>query len=461
MLNPVCPPGPPTPPPTYLPHTTPLHHPTAPDDAVSSLSLVLTIYTPTSTACSHSPMERFGFRSHFSSHALTIFLVLCLVFATTTNAHNITRMLAELPEFSTFNHYLTVTHLAAEINRRQTITVLAVDNAGMSDILSKHLSLPTLKNVLSLHVLVDYYGAKKLHQITDGTTLTSTIFQASGAAAGTSGFVNITDLKAGKVGFGTEDGELTATFVKSIKEIPYYISVLQISKILTSQEAEAPVAAPSLNLTDILNMQGCKAFADLLKATGAEQTFDENVDGGLTVFCPSDAAIRGFASRYKNLTAAKKTSLLLYHGFPVYYSLQMLKSNNGKMNTLATDGKQKYALTVQTDGEDVKLETEVVTATITGTVKDEEPLVVYKIDKVLQPTELFDAGSEPDDEAAPAPKASKKAKSKAKGAADDGDAEAPADDSEDTTADEDNAAAKLSGGKLVATVLFALCLRIF
>lgn len=400
-------------------------------------------------------METLRFRA--ATLALSISIIFVVV--GTISAHNITRMLAEHPEFSTFNHYLTVTHLAAEINRRQTITVLAVDNAGMSDILAKHLSLPTLKNVLSLHVLVDYYGAKKLHQITDGTTLTSTIFQASGAASGTSGFVNITDLKAGKVGFGTEDGKLTATFVKSIKEIPYYISVLQISKVLTSEEAEAPVAAPTVNLTEILNMQGCKAFADLLKSTGADKTFDENVDGGLTVFCPSDAAIRSFSNKFKNLTAAKKTSLLLYHGFPVYYSLQMLKSNNGKMNTLATDGKQKYALTVQTDGEDVKLETKVVTATITGTVKDEDPLVVYKIDKVLQPTELFDADdSDTDEDTAPAPKASKHAKAKSKGAAQDEEADAPADDSDDTAADENNAAVKMSGWKLIATVIVALCL---
>lgn len=111
------------------------------------------------------------------------------------NGHNITRILAQHPEFSTFNHYLTVTHLAGEINRRQTITVLAVDNAGMSSILSKHLSIYTLKNVLSLHVLVDYFGTRKLHQITDGTTLVSSMFQATGAASGTSGYVNITDFK--------------------------------------------------------------------------------------------------------------------------------------------------------------------------------------------------------------------------------------------------------------------------
>src|SRR2546421_480559 len=100
-----------------------------------------------------------------------------------------------------------------------------------------------------------------------------------------------------------------------------------------------------------MSRQGCKSFSDLLKATGAEKTFEENLDGGLTVFCPTDTVLSGFMPKYKNLTAAKKVSLLLYHGIPVYQSLQMLKSSNGLMNTLATDGANKYDFTVQDDGE--------------------------------------------------------------------------------------------------------------
>ena len=102
----------------------------------------------------------------------------------------------------------------------------------MSSLLAKQLSLYSLKNVLSLHVLVDYFGSKKLHQITNRTALTSTMFQATGAAPGSSGYINITDIKGGKVGFGAEDndGKLDAVYVKSVAEIPYVISVLQISQ---------------------------------------------------------------------------------------------------------------------------------------------------------------------------------------------------------------------------------------
>lgn len=161
-------------------------------------------------------------------------LLTLFFFSSISHAHNITSILAKHPQFSTFNHYLTITHLAAEINRRQTITVLALDNAAMSSLLSKQYSVYTLRNVLSLHVLTDYFGSKKLHQITNGTALTSSMFQATGSASGSSGYVNITDLKGGKVGFGTEDneGKLDASYVKSLLEMPYNISVLQISQVV-------------------------------------------------------------------------------------------------------------------------------------------------------------------------------------------------------------------------------------
>ncbi|KAL4361979.1 hypothetical protein GQ457_04G025260 [Hibiscus cannabinus] len=340
------------------------------------------------------------------SLSLSLLLLLLLSFSTTTtNAHNITRILAKYPQFSSFNHYLTATHLASQINRRQTITVLVLDNTAMSSLLSRHFSLYTLKNILSLHVIVDYFGSKKLHRISKRTTLASTMFQATGSAPGTSGFINITNLKGGKVGFGAEDneGKLDATFVKSVKEIPYNISVIQISHPLDSAEAEAPTAPPSdLNLIEIMSKQGCKAFADLLKATGADKTFNQNLDAGLTVFCPTDRILKDFMPKYKNLTASKKKSLLLYHGIPVYMNMQLLKTNTGTMNTLATDGVDNFDFTVDKDDEVVTLDTSVVTAKITGIVKDEEPLIVYSINKVLLPKEIYkpvEAVSAPDEDA--------------------------------------------------------------
>jgi hypothetical protein len=191
----------------------------------------------------------------------------------------------------------------------------------------------------------------------------------------------------------------------------------------------------------------------LLISSGADKTFQESIDGGLTVFCPTDTVINGFTPKYKNLTAPQKVSLLLYHGIPVYQSMQMLKSSNGVVNTLATDGANKYDFTVQNDGEEVTLKTKVVTVKITGTVKDEEPLVVYKIDKVLLPRELFKVAP-----TAPAPKASPKDKAKAKAEAP-SEADTPAGDTVgDQTADS-NGAGGVDGGRM-AMVFFSFCVGV-
>ncbi|GAB4845955.1 Fasciclin-like arabinogalactan protein 1 [Ancistrocladus abbreviatus] len=408
-------------------------------------------------------------RSSVTTAGKLMFLISTLMLlASTTNAHNITHILAQFPEFSTFNHYLTVTHLAAEINRRQTITVCVVDNAAMNSLLAKHLSIYAIKNVLSLHVLLDYFGAKKLHQITDGTVLSATMYQATGSAPGTSGFVNITDMKGGKVAFGAEDaGTLDASFVKSVKEIPYNLSVIQISKILTSPEAEAPAPGPAgMNLTDVMSAHGCKVFADTLSGTDAEKTYMGNIEGGLTVFCPLDDAFKKFLPKFKNLTADGKNSLLLYHGIPIYQSISSLKSNNGPMNTLATDGASKYDFTVQNDGEQVTLITKVVTAKITGTLFDEQPVAIYTIDKVLLPKELFKADISPAPAPTPeakAPKSSKKnhhASPPAPDASSDSGpspADGPDGDAADQTADNNDAGgSRFKSGGMVLSVALGL-----
>ncbi|XP_061366046.1 fasciclin-like arabinogalactan protein 1 isoform X2 [Gastrolobium bilobum] len=380
--------------------------------------------------------------------------VLLLFTAATTHAHNITRILNKYPEFSTFNHYLTLTHLAPEINRRTTITVCAVNNAAMNDLLGKHPSIYTIKNVLSLHVLLDYFGARKLHQITNGTALAATMYQATGTAPGSSGFVNITDLRGGKVGFGAEnnDGTLSASFVKSVEEIPYNISVIQISNLLPSAAAEAPTPAPSQqNLTAIMSKHGCKVFADTLSATAdALSTFTDSLAGGLTVFCPMDDAFKAFLPKYKNLTAAGKASLLEFHGVPVYLSLDLLKSNNGPENTLATDGANKFDFTVQNDGEQVTLKTKATTAKITDTLIDEQPLAIFAIDKVLLPRELFKAEAP---SPSPAPKSKKK---KGANAPADSSSDAPADspdDAADQNADDSSGAVRFDGARYFNVIL--------
>ena len=150
--------------------------------------------------------------------------------------------------------------------------------------------------------------------------------------------------------------------------------------------------------------------------------------------------------------------------------MAMLKSNNGLENTLATDGANKYDLTVQNDGEEVTLKTKVVTTKITGTLIDEQPLAIYTIDKVLLPRELFKAEA-PSPAPAPAPepaaadapaspkKGSKKKKQKAADAPADEEA-APADspgDAADESAD-DNGAVSFDGSRYVNVIVMVMAL---
>ncbi|XP_010279320.1 PREDICTED: fasciclin-like arabinogalactan protein 2 [Nelumbo nucifera] len=150
---------------------------------------------------------------------------------------------------------------------------------------------------------------------------------ATSSAPDTSSFVNITNLKGSKVGFGAESNH---------------------GKVMASTEDKAPTPGPSqLNLTSLMSKQGCKVFTDMLVASEAEQTFDNNIEGGLTVFCPTNQVFKDFMPKYKNLTIDGKNLLLLYHGIPVYHSMEMLRSNNGVVNTLAIDGANKYDSTIQ------------------------------------------------------------------------------------------------------------------
>ncbi|XP_073047931.1 fasciclin-like arabinogalactan protein 1 [Primulina eburnea] len=391
--------------------------------------------------------------------AAAVFLAVLIVFPT-TDAFNVTSMLDKHPEFSTFNHYLSVTQLAPEINRRRTITVCVVDNPGMADLLAKHLTLGGIKNVLSYHVLLDYFDAKKLHQITDGSALAATMYQATGSATGSSGFVNITDLSRGKVGFSPEDngGNVSATFVKSVEAQPYDISIIQISNLLPSYEAEAPAPAPSqVNITKLMSAHGCKVFADTLAGSPAESTFEGNIDSGLTIFCPGDEAMKSFLPKYKNLTAGDQQSLLEYHAMPIYESLPGLRSNNGLTSTLATVG-NKFVFTVQNDGTEVTIITKLVTAKVINTVVDNQPLAIYQVNKVLIPPELSKLGGlAPAPAPGPAAESPKSSKSKHKSPpAPPGPSESPADGPDGDVADQNSSGAEMvqiGGGILGALIL--------
>jgi len=329
-------------------------------------------------------------------------LLLLLSLLAVVSAHNITDILAADPQYSDFNNFLTQTRLADEINTRQTITVLVLNNAAFSAVADKH-PLSVVKNVLSLHILLDYFDNTKLHQITNGTTLSTTLYQTTGTASGNVGSVNITDLKGGKVGFGSaaSGSKLDSSYTKSVKQIPYNISVIEISApIIAPGILAAPPPSADLNITALIEKAGCKTFASLISTNGLVKTFQSTADKGLTIFAPNDEAFkaRGVPDLSK-LTNAEIVSLLQYHATAKYLPVGSLKTTKDAINTLASNGAGKFDFTVSNAGDSLTIHTGVDNSRIADTVLDSTPLTIYSVDNLLLPPELFATSPSP----APAP----------------------------------------------------------
>jgi hypothetical protein len=335
-------------------------------------------------------------------HPILLFLALTGLTAT-ISAHNITDILSGFPEYSVCNSYLSQTKVADDINSRQTITVLVLNNAAMSALAGKH-PLSVIKKALSLLVLLDYYDPPKLHQLSKGTTLTTTLYQTTGNAPGNLGFVNITDLQGGKVGFGSAapGSKLDSSYTKSVKQIPYNVSVLEISSpIIAPGMLTAPApSASDVNITAALEKAGCKTFASLITTNGVKKTFESAIEKGLTIFAPNDEAFKApGVPDLSKLSNAEIVSLLLYHARAGYTPLGTLKTTKDPLTTLATNGAGKYELTVTTAGDEVTLHTGVGSSRIADTVLDSTPLAIFTVGNVLLPTELFGKSPSP----APAP----------------------------------------------------------
>ncbi|XP_051192912.1 fasciclin-like arabinogalactan protein 1 [Lolium perenne] len=228
------------------------------------------------------------------ANSLAVLLLLVLsTWPTCPAAHNITAILAARHDMAEFSRLLTSTGLADDINERNTITVLAVDDAGMAALRARHLPREALRHVLSLHVLVDYYDRAKLHRLPGGSADVSTLFQASGDAPGSAGMVEISERRGGSVAFvPQEDGDHDAhapavLFVRSVHEAPYNISVLQVGAVMSSPAAEAPSSpesSPRHRATDVAHKNGTRpgddAAADAPSRGGDGEGEGDRADGG-------------------------------------------------------------------------------------------------------------------------------------------------------------------------------------
>lgn len=325
-----------------------------------------------------------------------LLILLYLTLLIPADSHNITAVLDAFPEYSVYNSYLSQTKVCDEINSHETVTCLVLSNSAMSPLVAKQ-SLAGIKNALHLLSLLDYFDPQKLHDLTHGTTLTTTLYQTTGNAPGNLGFVNITNLRGGRVGFASAKpgSPFDATYTKSVKQIPYNLSVLEISAPITFPGLMDASSVPS-NLTALLEKAGCKIFASLITSSGVLRMYQSAMDKGFTLFAPNDDAFKADgAPDLTTLSSAELVTILQYHALPSYTPKASLKTTRGPIATMASSGSGKYDLSVITRGDDVSLDTGVDTSRVASTVVDNTPVCVLTVDNLLLPSELFGNASAP------------------------------------------------------------------
>jgi uncharacterized surface protein with fasciclin (FAS1) repeats len=114
---------------------------------------------------------------------------------------NVTEVLSHHPNYSTLMRMLVATGVAAEINIRSSLTLLCPDNAILDPVVAQNAnsSLQQLGDVLRYHVLLQYLDMTELKNMNNGSGLVTTLYQTTGRAQGTDGFVNVSDLPNGAV----------------------------------------------------------------------------------------------------------------------------------------------------------------------------------------------------------------------------------------------------------------------
>lgn len=172
-------------------------------------------------------------------------LCLAILFGVSSivSAVNITRALEKYPEFSTMIELFGKTELTPIINKRQTITVLALSNDAIGSISGR--PEEELKNVLMNHVVLDYFDELKLKALKDRSTLLTTLYQSTGLGQQQNGFLNCTKTN-GKIYFGSgvKGAPQTAEYITTVFRNPYNLSVIQISMPIVAPGLGSPVQVP-------------------------------------------------------------------------------------------------------------------------------------------------------------------------------------------------------------------------
>ncbi|KAK2433966.1 hypothetical protein P8452_31202 [Trifolium repens] len=119
--------------------------------------------------------------------------------------------------------------------------------------------------------------------------------------------------------------------------------------------------------------------------------------GGLTLLAPDDSAFSQLKAGFLNsLSDGQKLELLQFHVISDYVSSSNFDTLTNPVRTLAGAKPGKVELNVISYGGSVNISTGEVNTTINGIIYTDKHLAIYKVGKVLLPTEFFSVAKAPE-----------------------------------------------------------------
>ncbi|KAJ6696754.1 hypothetical protein OIU85_003136 [Salix viminalis] len=171
---------------------------------------------------------------------------------------------------------------------------------------------------------------------------------------------------------------------------------LPLSPCSSSGPGSACSGAPSgpVNFTAVLEKGG--QFVTFMMLLNKTQTFNQvenqlnSSSEGMTIFAPTDNAFSNLkAGALNGLSQQQQVQLLQYHMLSKFYSLSNLLLVSNPVSTQASGHEGVWGLNFTGQSNQVNVSTGLVEVQINNALRQDFPLAVYPIDKVLLPEELF------------------------------------------------------------------------
>ncbi|KAK7324951.1 hypothetical protein VNO77_28926 [Canavalia gladiata] len=162
-----------------------------------------------------------------------------------------------------------------------------------------------------------------------------------------------------------------------------------------SPSDNTPDTAGTADIVGILRKaKSFDIFIRLMKTTQLVNQLNSQLitikSGGLSILAPDDSAFSELKPGFLNsLSDAKKLELLQFHVLPDYVSSSNFDTLTNPVRTLAGNKPGKVELNVISYGGSVNISTGQVNTTIGGIVYTDKHLAIYKVGKVLLPSDFF------------------------------------------------------------------------